>query len=88
MKHGEVIEVDSDEELDENEGVRITDAEMMSLCERLEKASLTSAAECSLDVVTVLRHFRAQLSKIGFEKAKQTKLTSFWAPQMTSGTEA
>ena len=88
VKRGEVIEVDSDEEVDENEGVSMTDVEMISLCERLEKASLTSAAECSLDVVTVLRRFRAQLSKIGFEKAKQTKLTSFWAPQTTSSTSA
>jgi hypothetical protein len=81
VKRGEVIEVDSDDEADNGDDEGMTNAEMMSLCQRLEKASILSSAECALDVSTVLRRFRAQLLKIGLETAKQTKLTSFWAPE-------
>jgi len=83
VRRGEVIEVDSDDEPDDNvdEEVCMTIAEMMSLCQKLEKASLTSTAECSLDMAKVLRRFRAQLSRIDLETARQTKLTSFWNPR-------
>jgi hypothetical protein len=81
VKHGEVIEVDSEDETDDNEEGNLTSAEMMSLCQQLERASLTSSAECALDVATILRRFRAQLLKMGLETAKQTKLTSFRAPR-------
>ena len=54
---------------------------MMSLCQQLEKASLTSSVECALDVVTILHRFRAQLLEMGLKTAKKTKLTSFWAPE-------
>jgi hypothetical protein len=70
VKHGEVIEVDSDDETDDNEEGNLTSAEMMSLCQQLERASLISLAECALDVATTLRRFRAQLLKMGLETAK------------------
>ena len=81
MKHGEVIEVDSDGKTDDNEEGNLTSAEMINLCQQLEKASLTSSAECALDVAMMLHRFRGQLLKMGIEAAQQTKLTSFWAQE-------
>ena len=77
MNCGEIIEVDSDDDDNENMG-NLTNQEMIGLCEQLEKASLNSSADCILEVSRVLRRFQAELTQLAFRGAKQTTLTSFW----------
>jgi hypothetical protein len=81
IERGEIIEVDSDEGEDadmEGAGEDMSVDEMIHLSERLERASLSSAAESSLEVARVLRHFRAQMVQVGLRQAKQATLPEIW----------
>ena len=78
MAQGEVIEVDSGSEGENDEPLALSATEMIQMCEKLEKASLCSGLESSLDVSQTLRCFHAQLVQRQVEKAKQVTLESIW----------
>jgi hypothetical protein len=76
---GEVVEIVSDEEGEEDQcNGDMGSADMIQSCERLKKACLSSVAGSSLEVLRVLCCFRAQLLQVDFQQAKQTMLTSIW----------
>ena len=51
VAQGKVIDVDSDSDGKEDTWTELSTAKMIQMCERLEKASLTSEIESSLDVL-------------------------------------
>jgi hypothetical protein len=59
IEHGEITEISSDDEDEEELQTDIGMAEMISMCKRLEVASLHSTAESSLEASVVLRRLRA-----------------------------
>ncbi|KAJ7842144.1 hypothetical protein B0H14DRAFT_3457083 [Mycena olivaceomarginata] len=78
---GDVMEVDSEkEEEDEPEGEPdLTTAEMLSLCQKLEKASLTKGQpDQSMALADHLRRFRANVQREEFLAAKQVTLDDMW----------
>ena len=75
--HAEAIEVDSDSD-DEEISADLRIRETINLCEQLEKTSLCSDVDCSLEVLQILQCFWAQLQWKELQNAKQTTLTSLW----------
>jgi hypothetical protein len=80
VARGEVVDIDSDDDDEENGGDMRID-EMLHLCEELEKGSISAPVGCSLEFTRALRRFRVELKQSQFHQAKQVTLTSFWGKQ-------
>ncbi|KAJ7842646.1 hypothetical protein B0H14DRAFT_2586208 [Mycena olivaceomarginata] len=72
--------ISEEEEEDEPEGEPdLTTAEMLSLCQKLEKACLTKGQpDQSMALADHLRHFRANVQREEFLAAKQVTLDDMW----------
>jgi hypothetical protein len=75
---GEVIEVDSDNDDEEDAETPLSNAEVTHMCGVLEQACLRSLAKSAFDTARMLHCFRAEFSQIESRNAKQATLTSLW----------
>ncbi|KAH7929555.1 DDE-domain-containing protein [Leucogyrophana mollusca] len=79
VERGEVIEVDSDDEDDEDKAPVLSHADLTRICEQLEVACISYGdSESSLDLSRHLRRFRALIRHDELMNARQTTLNSFW----------
>jgi hypothetical protein len=80
IERGEVVEVDSDSEGDDDDDppADLSTAEIIRMCEQLERVALGSGLDGALEFLRNSRRFRAQLTQADFQRAKQVTLTSLW----------
>ncbi|CAA7260467.1 unnamed protein product [Cyclocybe aegerita] len=80
VARGEVIELDSEDEEDDDHP-RLSTREIMDLCTQLERACISeNDPETSLDFLHGLRRFRIHLRRREAMGAKQTTLTNWFKP--------
>jgi hypothetical protein len=79
VESGEVIEVDSDSEAEDEGEADVGKAEMIRLCQQLEGLCIKyGATDSSLDLSRQLRRFRAYLRQEELKNASQKTLDVFW----------
>jgi len=79
VERGDIIEVDSDEDSDDEEGPLMTNAEVISLCEQLEAVCIAKGdPNTSLVLMRSLHKLRGQLRHEELENAKQTDITDYF----------
>jgi len=85
IERGEIVEADNDddddgdEKTDDDTDLPVSTAEIMRLCEQVERLCFKhGAGESSLELPKHLRRFRAHLRHTELKNAKQTSLDSFF----------
>ncbi|KAG0694591.1 hypothetical protein DFH29DRAFT_959498 [Suillus ampliporus] len=80
VANGEVIEVDSDEDDDDEVDPSITRKDILDLCQQLEVGCMQYGdPQFSLDLSSQLRKFRANLRREELLNARQTSLERFFS---------
>ncbi|THH13043.1 hypothetical protein EUX98_g9765, partial [Antrodiella citrinella] len=80
VQHGEVIEIDSDDEDEEADSEPIGSKAIVELCAQMEAVCLQRVAEDddSLQLMSLLRRLRGRVHREEMLNAKQTTLDSFF----------
>ena len=79
VEHGNIVEINSEDEEDIQPMTPISCSEIIQLCEKLEMACLTQIdVDTLLELTRQLRRFRGVMRHKELQNMKQTTLNSYW----------
>jgi hypothetical protein len=78
LEQGEIIEIDSEEEEDDNLLPQVTTAKALEMCQILSSFCLESGAGSAMELSRILRRFRAEVSQDYMKNMKQSILVDLW----------
>ena len=81
VEQGEIIEIESEDEEDENAPPQVTTTKALEMCKMLSGFCLDTGADSAMELSRVLRHFRAELSQEYMQNMKQPTLVDLWGSE-------
>ena len=81
IQKGDIIELESDDDSEDDIGDVVLQGEVLKLCEALEKSCLrygNDSTEFSIDLPRQLRQYRAKLRQDGLQNSTQSLLKNYF----------
>ena len=78
MEQGEIIEIESENEEDEDMPPQVTTMEALEMCRILGSVCLNTGAGSAMDLSRALCHFQAEVSQQYTKNMKQLTLADLW----------
>jgi hypothetical protein len=78
LEQGDIIEVESEDEEDEEVSPAITTPDALEMCKMIKGFCLKTGVDSALDVSQVLHHFQAKIWQEYSQNMKQPTLVDVW----------